>query len=526
LSVRVERSIPFVLALVVLLTSMRGLEPLRFKQPDAAKHMLNGAFLHDFVRSGEFTHPMSFAKQFYVRFPAITIPYHPPVFASIQALFFAAFGVNFFAARLSVAVAAGVSAFLLYRLIDYTHRSAGLAIAATLIFISTQVSQLCATDVMPEFPALAFMLGALYCLRDLGTGYPPSRAYPFALLAGAAVWTKQHAVFLGVVPFIFIILRGNWRSLRGLHLWVSSLLFGSIVLALTRLSVPVHSAGVTNQFTGVRDLWGTILYNAESYAVFLYWYIGLPVSCWILISAAVFVASPRLRGRPEEQLYIAWILAIVPLLLLTAKHDIRYFYLALPAFFVLGCDGIRLACRRLIAVRYFPAVTGLMAAGLILFHTYYASPPWFHGGTIHLQLARAVKDRASRRLIYCGENIAFLAVWSRVFNPDSRTIMIRGEKLDRAIFTAKGFEQFAWRFGVDTVVIDTEVGADPWRRPRPWDFLVVHPTASMVRYEVLTDSENCQRKILIYDFTNPSPEPESALDIPVSGTAGSLNLSL
>ena len=62
MSVRVERSIPFVLALVVLLTSMRGLAPLRFKNHDAGKHMLNGAFLYDFVRSGEFTHPMSFAK--------------------------------------------------------------------------------------------------------------------------------------------------------------------------------------------------------------------------------------------------------------------------------------------------------------------------------------------------------------------------------------------------------------------------------------------------------------------------------
>lgn len=526
MSLRLERSIPFVLALVVLLTSMRGLEPVHFKNPDSAKHMLNGAFLYDFVRSGDFTHPMSFARQFYARFPAITIPYHPPGFGSIQALFYAAFGVNFFAARLSVAVAAAVCTFLLYRLIDHTHRSVGLATAATLIFISSHISQLSATDVMSEFPALAFTLGALYCLRDLETGYPPSRAYSFALLAGAAVWTKQHAVFLGLVPFIFIVLRGNWRSLRGLHLWVSSLLFGSIVLAFTRLSVPVHSAGVANQFTGARDLWGAILYNAQYYALVFYWYFGVPVACWILISAAVFVAIPRLRRRPEERLYIAWILAILPLLLLTAKHDIRYFFFGLPAFFVLACDGVRLACRRLIAVRYVPAVCGLMAAALILFHAYYASPPYSCGGTIHLQLARAVKARASRRLMYCGENIAYLALWLRFNDPDSRTIMIRGEKLDRAFFTPKGFEQFAWRFGVDTVVIDTEVGSDPWKRQRPWDYLIVHPTPSMVRDQVLTDPQNSQHRILIYDFTNPSPEPESALDIPISGTDGSMNLSL
>jgi len=194
-----------------------------FKIPDASKHMLNGAFIYDFVRSGDFTHPMSFASSSTFGFPRSRFPTIPQFLRPSKRFFYAAFGVNFFAARLSVAVAAGACTLLLYRLIYHTHQSAWFAIAATMIFISAQISQVCATDVMPEFPALAFTLGALYCLRDLETGYPPSRAYPFALLAGAAVWTKQHAVFLGLVPFVFIVLRGNWRSLRGLHLWVSSL---------------------------------------------------------------------------------------------------------------------------------------------------------------------------------------------------------------------------------------------------------------------------------------------------------------
>jgi len=504
---------------------MRGLEPVGFKNMDAPKHMLNGAFIYDFVRTGEFTHPMSFAKQFYGRFPAITIPYHPPVFAAIQALFYAAIGVNFFAARLSVATAAGVCALLLYRLVKHSHQSVWIAIAVTLIFITAPISQRCATDVMPEFPALAFTLGALYCLRDLETGYAPSRAYPFALLAGAAVWTKQHAVFLGLVPFIFIVIRGNWRSLRGLHLWVSSFIFGSIVLALTLLSVPVHSAGVTNQFTDASTIWGAIRANAWYYAVELTWWFGPMVTCWLLLSLAAFLAIPHLRRRPETHLYIAWILALLPLLLLTGKHDIRYFFFGLPAFIVLGFDSFSLACTRLLAVRYVPTVSGLLTVCLILHNAYYPPKQWLFGSTIHVQLARAIKDRASRRLIYCGENVSPLAVWLRFDDPDSRTIMIRGEKLDRAIFTPKEFEHFAWRYGVDTVVIDTEVTGDTWKKPRPWDFLVANPSSSMVRDRVLTQPPNTQRKILIYDFKNPSSQPESSLNIPISGTSGSMDLS-
>src|SRR5271157_1036003 len=266
---RVERTIPYVLALVVVVTSMRGLEPVGFKCPDAARHAMNGAFIYDLVRTGNFAHPITYGKQFYSRFPAISLPFHPPLFPAIEALFYAAFGVNFFAARLPVALATGVCALLLYRLVNRSHQSVWLAIAATMTFITMSTSQMVATDVMLEFPSLAFTMGALYCLRDLETSYPPSRAYPFALLAGAAVWTKQHAVFLGLVPFLFILLRGNWRLLRGLHLWVSSFVFGLIVLAFTLLSVPVSHAGVTQQFTGASTLLGTILFNAEHYGITL-----------------------------------------------------------------------------------------------------------------------------------------------------------------------------------------------------------------------------------------------------------------
>ncbi len=57
-----------------------------------------------------------------------------------------------------------------------------------------------ANEVMLELPSLTFVLGALYCLRDLKREYALRRGLFFAVLAGAAVWTKQHAVFLGLVP--------------------------------------------------------------------------------------------------------------------------------------------------------------------------------------------------------------------------------------------------------------------------------------------------------------------------------------
>ena len=87
----------------------------------------------------------------------------------------------------------------MFRLVKSTHQSDSLAFAATISSMALPISQFLAADVMLEFPALAFMLGALYCLCDLDKAYPWSRAYPFALLTAAAVWTSN-TQFLGC-PF-------------------------------------------------------------------------------------------------------------------------------------------------------------------------------------------------------------------------------------------------------------------------------------------------------------------------------------
>ena len=140
---------------------------------------LNGALIYDFVRSGDLAHPIAFAKQYYSRFPGITIPYHPPLFPVIEAGFYSVFGVTFFAARLSVAIAAGACAFLMYRLVQSTHHSDGLAFATTLTYMALPVALNSGADVMLELPAMAFTLGVSISCAISSRGIPgrgPSRS--------------------------------------------------------------------------------------------------------------------------------------------------------------------------------------------------------------------------------------------------------------------------------------------------------------------------------------------------------------
>jgi hypothetical protein len=507
-----------------VLFSLRDARTPGFKFMDAPKHALNGALIHDYLKNGDLTHPIDFAKRFYSRFPAITIPFHPPFSAVMEAAFYAVFGVNFLAARLYVACAAGISAFLLYQIFLRSHHSHRFALIASLIFMTSMIFVATISDTMTDVPVLAMILGALYCLGDLESGYPPRRAYAFAILAGTAVWTKQHAAFLGVIPFILVILHRNWRMLRNVHLWCSSLLFGLMVLALTRLSAPLEHVGVAKQFAPPQRFLGTSWFNIKYYVRVLRWHAGPMVTFWILGATLAYLLIPRLRTRPEGRLYVAWVLAIQPLLLLTALHDLRYLFLALPAFVVLACDFSKWTCECLIPMRHVQRVALALAVSLIAYQCYFLAThfpkDYANRGALQAPLARVIKERKSQRTLYCGPNVAYLAIWLRYLNPDSQTIMIRGEKLDPAVFTPEGFERFAHRFGVDTVVFE------PMEKPSAWDSLEASPSRSMVLEQVIIDPKNKDLQSKVFEFTNPSSHPESALAVPVSLSGGVLNIDL
>src|SRR5579862_4994946 len=67
------------LALLFASWGARGMFTTEFADPDAARHAMNGVLIHDWLRSGQWLHSLQFARNFYSHFPAISIPYHPPL---------------------------------------------------------------------------------------------------------------------------------------------------------------------------------------------------------------------------------------------------------------------------------------------------------------------------------------------------------------------------------------------------------------------------------------------------------------
>src|ERR1700733_4244485 len=61
---------------------------------DAASFALNGELIHDYIGSGLHQSPLSFANEWFRRFPALSISLYPPLFPLAEAAAFSLFGFS------------------------------------------------------------------------------------------------------------------------------------------------------------------------------------------------------------------------------------------------------------------------------------------------------------------------------------------------------------------------------------------------------------------------------------------------
>jgi Dolichyl-phosphate-mannose-protein mannosyltransferase len=119
---------------------------------DAPRHALNGVFVKDFIEAHPIDRPVQWAIDYYLRRPALTIMFYPPLFYVAEAIAFALFGVSHFVAQFTVSLFVlllCVSAYALARL--FLPRWA--AVGAALLVIGTPETALWGRQVMLDLPA-------------------------------------------------------------------------------------------------------------------------------------------------------------------------------------------------------------------------------------------------------------------------------------------------------------------------------------------------------------------------------------
>jgi 4-amino-4-deoxy-L-arabinose transferase-like glycosyltransferase len=502
---------------------LRTAGPYNVTETDAARHAMNGVFLHDLVVEGQLASPIPFARTYFAHLPALSMPYHPPLFPLIEAGFYSVFGVHVLAARLAVAAMLAATSLGLFLLVWRTHGSITIAAVSTVTFLCLPESMWLGSDVMLEFPALAFSIWALYCLYPLEESYPVKRAIGFALLAGAAVWTKQLTVFLGAVPVLYVIFLGRWRLFSKAAIWIGTAIFAALVGGLALLSVPVHGAGI-NQAIPAAPIpmylayYRLLIRNAVYYAEHYHTVTG-PAGMILMAALAAALFTGLLRRKPEA-LYLSWSAASLGVLFLLRPFATRYLFFTYPALIVLGYAALVRIVARLTG-RQRPALAAAVAVMALAILQFPHRTQYLHGPD---QAASVLAPEGAKRILYCGGTDGNFILNYRMHRAALDTTIITGDKLPAVTFTAGRFEEFAHEYGVKYVVLENAAG---WKGP--WSHLIAAPPPTLVLEQSIPLTSSTTRwngDLRIYRFTNPSPQPKNDLAMRMFMIGGTMEFEL
>ena len=504
-------------AVAATLWAMRGAAANNVVDTDAARHAMNGAFILDLVRHSRFLAPVDYAKWYFARYPAITIPYHPPGFPSYEAIFFAFFGVKVFAARLAVALCVGAVAFLLLYLVRMTHGSFVLGLCAVICFLSLPVSMVVASDVMLEFPAMVPTIASICFLYLMIATQRWAYALAFAALGAVGIWTKQ-TVFLILMPFLYIILLRRWNLLRSSQVWTSVALLCGAGLSLAALGWSVGWSGISENWR--RKTLTEQLH--DNFFFYLRWLrsplITIPVGA-LLTAKVVHYFSSFLRPKTVERkiklgadaLYVAWIAAVLLILMAVPASDDRYLFFAYPAVLVVALSlSTRISAWFAPALRYAPAAIGTawMASGI------FAAPPFLSGPA---QAAAYVFENHARRVLYCGLTDGNFMFSLRTLDQNLNDSVVPCYKIPEGERRPDALPNFARRINADYLIVERA------NRPQPWDSQL---TDSNLSLEKVIPQDGSQRRykgnLSIYRVSGDANPTEYELEVPISAFGRSL----
>jgi len=275
-----------------------------FSWPDAPRHALNGAFMLDFIRDHPFSNPTAYAMNYYVKYPALTVLFYPPLFYVFLAAFYSVFGVSQTAALAAVFVcyvAFATGCFRLARFWMSPIESFGVA----LILLGAPEIAYWGRQVMLEIPALALLVwSAVFVVRAM-RDQRPVWLYLGAALAVLAMYVKITSAFVLVVYAIVLLSARGKDLFRDRHTYFIAL---ATILSLIPLVILTLKFGQANlqSVGGIADkeVSRTAISGWIWYARQLPEQIGWP--CLVASVAGLFVVLANRARLAEYSILLVW----------------------------------------------------------------------------------------------------------------------------------------------------------------------------------------------------------------------------
>lgn len=190
-----------------------------FSWSDAPLHAMDGVFLHDLLKAWPSGSWKAWAEQYYLEHQCLGIGvYYPPLFAGVEAVLFAMFGVSVAVARLAVVLFVIGAVWLIYLLgRDLYGETAGVASALLTLVSSAGVAW--SRQVMLEWPAVFWIALSFWAYARLYRR--PHGAWGILMAAGClgAYLTKQTAGFVIGAIVLHAIWSRQWSLLKRPAFW-------------------------------------------------------------------------------------------------------------------------------------------------------------------------------------------------------------------------------------------------------------------------------------------------------------------
>lgn len=295
--------------------------------PDAPRYANAGAMVRDWLRSDQWLAPVRFAEANYARYPAFSIPYHPPGYPAALGTWFLLTGVSHESARVFVALCWALAGWLFYRVNRELGVGRGAAFAAGLVLLTTPQVAMWSRDAMSEIPSLVpLFAAALFWLRWLRTDRPLDGLLALGL-AEAAFFCRVTTA--GVLPglVLFGAVTGGWSRRRFLVVAAA----GAVYLAVNGAWVLVFVAKyATHEATA--DGKGSVSLRAaiDYYTACLPGIVAGGTAA--LAAVGLAVGSRTAEARRAVGFWLAWLASYAAFkVAFPTTPEVRHFLTALPA---------------------------------------------------------------------------------------------------------------------------------------------------------------------------------------------------
>jgi Dolichyl-phosphate-mannose-protein mannosyltransferase len=422
---RVVRALEYVFRPVNALMALIGVVLLKgigrgefYYWRDEMHHAMDGVFFRDFLVDLPLHHPIQYAYGYYAKYPAVSLPHWPPLFAVIQGLFFLAFGLSPWVSRLAILSFALMGVYFWYRIAERLGPGYRAFLSSVVLFCLPFILVF-ERVTMLEIPALATTLGAIYYwLKFLETEQRRDLCL-LALFSTCALLVSQLAVLLPFLIVLDLLMERRFGLLRRWDVWIA--LFVSVLLVapwyyLAFSTVSSWVVRVTGQESfGFLERGNSYLYYVRA----LYGQLGLLL---LGLAGVGIVLALRRRSRTDRFL-LTWIASGYLCFLIIGEKDTRHTIVWIPPLIYL----VLIALESLLVSRKLAMIGSAVLALFYAVNAFRIERPIVGGAS---EVAQFVLSQPESDVVYVqGPLAADFIFYVRKFDPLKEHLVAREKQV-------------------------------------------------------------------------------------------------